>query len=278
MKDPSRWLELSSDEFERDLLRSSRDDVGSERAYRRTLTSLGVGVLLPMTGAQAAEAATDVVVLTAVPSKSLGAAVLLKWLGGGMLLGVVTASGIALSSRITQPELPTTAAFSAAPAPREPAPNAAVADTPAPVMEPEASPAAPPAASAVARRFVPARESSLASPEPAAPALPAPHIVPSEPELVDTSSLEREVRLLDTARRALSRRAPAEALTTLRAYAKEFEHGSLAPEARVLEVRALLAAGEAERAHALGRRIIAADPQGRHAETVRALLARASNP
>jgi hypothetical protein len=238
---------------------------------------LGVGVLLPIAGTQAAEAAAQVA-LTAVPAKTLGATVLLKWLGGGMLLGAVTASGISLSSRAWQPELPQAAAVSSAAARVASAPNVVVTQTPVAALESPISPAPAPAASAAIRRGVPARESAVASLAPSALALAPPDAPTFEPKLVDTSSLEREMRLLDTARRALARRAAGDALTTLRTYATEFEAGSLAPEARVLEVRALLEAGERERARALGRRIIAADPHGRHAETVRALLARTSNP
>jgi hypothetical protein len=276
MKDPRRWVELSSDEFERDLLRSSRRDVGSERAYQRTLTSLGVGVLLPMAAAQAAEGAM-VAALSVAPAKSLGAVVLLKWLGSGMLLGVVTASGIGLSSRGEQQESRVQAAVASAAVPVRRVPKL-VASNPAVVLEAPSIPASDRTVNTTERRGPRAPEPIVASPVLSAPALPAPRADVSDSMPTDTNTLEREMRLLDAARRALARDAAAEALTTLRTYANEFEHGALVPEARVLEVRALLAAGERERATALGRRIIARNPESRHAEAVRALLGRPSNP
>jgi hypothetical protein len=275
MKDPRRWVELSSDEFERDLLQSSRRDVGSERAYQRTLASLGVGVLLPIAAAQAAEGAT-VAALSVVPAKSLGAAVLLKWLGSGMLLGVVTASGIGLSSRVGQQESRAQAAVAPA-AVHVRAPNV-MASSPVTVLEVPSVPAPVAMVNTTGRRGVRAPEPLVAPPASYVPALPAAPAQVSGPGPMDANSLEREMRLLDAARRALARNAGAEALTTLRVYANEFERGSLVPEARVLEVRALVAVGERERATALGGRIIAANPQGRHAEAVRALLGRTSNP
>jgi hypothetical protein len=277
MKDPSRWVELSSDEFERDLLLSSRGDVGSERAYQRTLTSLGVGVLIPIAAAQVAEGAAASAALGAAPAKSLGAAVLLKWLGSGMLLGTVTASGIGLSSHVVQQASRAQVTVPTAAVPARRAPNV-VASSPRLVLETPSIPASDRASNTTGRRGARMPEPPVAPSVPHAPALPASPAQVSDRELTDTNSLEREMRLLDAARRALARNAAAEALTTLRAYASEFEDGSLVPEARVLEVRALLAAGERERASALGRHIIAANPQGRHAEAVRALLARRSNP
>jgi hypothetical protein len=279
MKDPRRWVELSSDEFERDLLRSSRRDVGSEHAYQRTLASLGVGVLMPLAAAQVAEGAAAVAALTGAPAKSLGAAVLLKWLGSGMLLGVVTASGIGLSSRVGQQEarVQVAVAVASAAVPMRRAPNV-VASSAVVVLEAPSIARPERTANSSGRGGARVPEPIVATPASSATALPAPRAQVGDPSPPDTNSLQREMRLLDAARRALAREAAAEALTTLRVYAAEFEHGSLVPEARVLEVRALLAAGERERATALGARIIAANPQGRHADAVRALLERRSNP
>jgi hypothetical protein len=92
------------------------------------------------------------------------------------------------------------------------------------------------------------------------------------PEPAASDSLEREVSAVDAARQALARGAAAEAVARLEAYERDFGDGALLPEARVLEVRALLAAGERARARALGERIIAANPSSSHAEVVRRLL------
>jgi hypothetical protein len=279
MKDPSRWVELSSDQFERDLLQSSRGDVPTERAYQRTLTSLGVGFLMPMAAAQVAEGATHAAAAAvAAPAKSLGAAMLVKWLGSGVLLGAVTASGIGLSSRVWRQEAASGSPVASV-APRVQAPPPVVVAKRAAAVPASSNAAEPPAIpQAVGRRSVRVMGPVVTAPVLPALAEPLPEAHSIEPKPMDASSIEREVRLLDVARRALARNATAEALTTLRRYASEFEHGALAPEARVLEVRALLQAGERGRANALGARIIASDPQSQHAEAARVLLGRASNP
>lgn len=278
MKDPSRWVELSSDEFERDLLRSSRGDVATERAYRRTLTSLGVGFLLPIGASQVAEGAQAAAITAVAPAKSLGAAVLVKWLGSGMLLGVVAASGIGMLSHANR---------------RAPAAGAAVASVtsrtqaesplrlgPRSIAVPSSfsAPGALPGPGEVERRSARAAKSHPAAPVTVRPEPAPPPVARPAPKLADVTSIEREVRLLDSARSAIARNDSAHALAVLRRYAEEFEHGALAPEARVLEVRALLQAGERDRANALGSHIIASDPQSQHASTLRALLGRASNP
>ena len=284
MKEPRRWIEESSDEFERDLLQSSRGDVPTERAYQRTLTSLGVGVLMPLAAAQVAEGAAHVVkaaALTAVaPAKPLGAVVLVKWLAGGMLLGVVTMSGVGLSSRV----------FRAAPAVEATVP-AVPAEARAVTVAPNANPvavAAPGRESVqVSNRpaAVAGRRNVAASPPPIKDRVTTESIAPPsagyaiEPKPRDAKrSLEREMQLLDTARRALAENAAADALSALRRYSSEFAAGALAPEARLLEVRALLQSGERARANELGQRIIASAPESQHAEAVRALLGRSPNP
>jgi outer membrane protein assembly factor BamD (BamD/ComL family) len=113
-----------------------------------------------------------------------------------------------------------------------------------------------------------------------APVVPAPVVaanVPSAPAAT-ASSLPEEVRSLDAARTALAEGDARGALALLRRYDATFGTGALLPEARVLEVKALLAAGERARAVAVAKRITDLDPKSPHAEAVRALLARSSFP
>jgi hypothetical protein len=60
-------------------------------------------------------------------------------------------------------------------------------------------------------------------------------------------------------------------------YHLQFHGGALGPEAAVLEVRALLGAGERPRAERLGEQVIARAPNSQHARIVRSLLGRSHN-
>jgi TolA-binding protein len=95
---------------------------------------------------------------------------------------------------------------------------------------------------------------------------------------VPPTSLAQEMRVLDAARRVLASGDPQSALATLVEYEREFPNGALRPEASVLKVRALLAAGDRAGAEALAQRIIERAPQSEHADAVRAALGARSNP
>jgi len=59
-----------------------------------------------------------------------------------------------------------------------------------------------------------------------------------------SSSFEAEVSLLDQARAALDSGRPAAALSVLDSYAARFPHGTMAPEATLVRILALLKAGD----------------------------------
>jgi hypothetical protein len=277
MNEPRRLVEAGNDDFERDLLRSAHGDQPSDRAFQRTLVSIGVG--LAVTPAAVASA----VPVTATLGTKLGSVVLAKWLFTGVALGVVTAGGVGLTGRVL--ERPPVAAQNVPArkvAPQRPA-ETSVARAPsempaAPATTLELSDPPPALVPAPARR-----------PEHAVPPAPAPSpgaavaeatLPASPPAGAPSGTVERlahETTLLDVARGALLRGDAKRALATLREYERNFSHGMLAPEARVLEVRALLANGERTAAEALAARIVDAAPNGEHADTVRALLARPSN-
>jgi hypothetical protein len=269
MTDPPRLVESCSDELARALLSSSRDDVGSSRAYERTLASLGAGAVVELATAGTANAAT----LALTPAGKLGVLGVVKLLSVGAALGVATMAALHFT---------TTAVRAPAPAPsdvfsNEPAlPRAKAAENvtaPAPVLpvEPKRAPARS------VRSAAPSPPPS-ASPEPAPVESFAPVEDVAPPPSAVAGTLEREVKMLDAAKQALARGAAHDALSALGAYEREFERGALAPEAQVLRVRALLAAGDREAASAAARRVIASDPEGRHAVVVRALLERGANP
>ncbi|HEY3496703.1 MAG TPA: tetratricopeptide repeat protein [Polyangiaceae bacterium] len=268
MKEPRRLLQGAADEFERELLASSEVDVPSSRAYQRTVASLGVGLMLPLGAAGVAQGAV------AAPAAKLGVTVLAKWLASGALLGVVTASGAQLTSRAlgqrsVAPPPAVSVQFAGTPTP-EVAVSAveppAVAPAPAPVPSIETSPEQPArAAKAPEPQAEPPAPSSAPPVEPVSSPAPAP-------------SLALEMQRLEAARRTLAQGDARAALAGLEKYALEFPNGALSPEARVLEVSALLQSGQREQALEVGRRVIERDPDGPHAEAVRARLSESKKP
>jgi hypothetical protein len=250
MNDPRRLSEAGADDFEHDLILSARRDGPRPAAVRRTLASIGVAVSLPLGVTTVAEGAV------AAPVVKLGAVVLTKWLATGVALGVATAGGAKVAERALTPD----EVVVVSPVPKP--------DTPRAGTSPRATVESPSGALAEARR---------------APAPPAPPITfaPEGARALAPSasaSLPEEVRSLDAAQQALSRGDARGALALLDHYETRFASGALMPEARVLTVRALLAAGERTRALSLAKSIMDRDPQGAHAEAVRALIARSRFP
>ena len=269
MTDPPRLVQSCSDEFARELLSSSRDDAGSSRAYQRTLSSLGVGAVVEL----AAESAANAAVTALAPAPKLGFVGFAKLLSAGAAVGIATVAGLHLTTTPSPAPRPAPSVVARDGSPVRARPAPAAARSPAPVVsaERERAPArnlrstvAPPAVSV---------DSSPGAPEPASSVA-----LDARPPSVVASALEREVQLLDAVKQALRQGDGREALSALGAYEREFARGALAPEARVLRVRALLAAGDREAAEQAARRVLESDPHGRHAAVVRALIARDANP
>ncbi len=106
---------------------------------------------------------------------------------------------------------------------------------------------------------------------------PAPKVLPAPPEARSRSkpspdeaqasrerdrALAAERALLEQARTALARQVPADALTALNEHALQFPDGQLREEREGLQVLALFAAGEVERARASANAFRARYPQG----------------
>jgi hypothetical protein len=85
-------------------------------------------------------------------------------------------------------------------------------------------------------------------------------------------SLPEEVAALDRVNKLLARHAAGQALTALHRYQNTFRDGSLAPEATVLRVRALLALGQRAQAESLARAFVQQDPTSPHAAVLRSLV------
>lgn len=286
MSELPRLIE-EDDDFERDLIRSAHHDRPSERALERTLLHLGVGLALPSAIASAAP--------TAAAATQLGVTTLVKSLVTGLALGVVTAGGAHVTGRVLArraPVAPMMLGPSASPAApvstgMRPSPLREADRTTPPALETAAVPAA------AAEPVEPAETAPSTRPPGGsfAPRVVAPNSSSSVPKpgsslgsfALDTressaSALAAETQRLEAARRALADGRARLALTTLTSYERDFPRGVLRPEALVLKVRALVAAGDRQAAEALGRRLIAQAPTSGHADAVRAALGPGTNP
>lgn len=157
------------------------------------------------------------------------------------------------------------------PAPRQDVAQTAAEVAPSPEPTHESAPAAP-AHEAFARPAAPAR----VRPTSAAPRSTTDRA--RRPNVRGASALEQEVLALDGVRQALGARNAPQALLMLGLYRGRFPNGALTPEATVLEVQALLLAGERQRATALAETVLADAPHGQHAKIVRSLIAQRPKP
>lgn len=262
MNEPERILSGGGDEFEAMLLRAAKDDGPEPGAKLRTLAALGIATAVAGTATAAASAAAGTsgkaalaggAAATAATGAKVGlAATLGKWivlgaLGGGLVIGGVSAATTPEPARLVEPlPFPRSVEVAAiAAAPRSEAPT----------------PAAAPAAAEPAAPSEPAR--AVASPRPAE----------SAPE-TKVDPLAAELAALDRAREALGAGSATQALSALDAHDRQFPNGPLGPEALMLRIQALAAAGRHGEAARLGDTYLAAHPTGPYARRVRTLLGR----
>jgi hypothetical protein len=296
MSDPRRLIDEGADGFERGLLDAAARDVGSEAAFRRLAQGLGV-VAVGTAAATAHAGAAGAGAAGAGKTAAAGASVALaKWVGIGILGGVVITGGaevakIALAPGTAAESHGGSAAGRAAPAVAAARPPARTGDAVA-VTPPRVAadaPLAPRPEDPTLRRpaKAPAAEEVALAPPPAQPpsasegATPASSgVAASSPsdQRVAEESLREEVRLIDGARAALRRRSASEALAALDRHSREFPRGVLNLEASVLRVEALLLSGDRDRAELLGRAIAAKQPNGPYAVRIRDLLGGSINP
>jgi TolA-binding protein len=78
--------------------------------------------------------------------------------------------------------------------------------------------------------------------------------------------------MVDRIRTEIAAHRADDAIALIGVYQSQFPKGGLAPEAKMLHVRALLDKGDRDGATALGRRLVAADPNGPYAAKIRAML------
>jgi len=283
---PQRLIE-ADDEFERDLIRSAHADRPSPHALECLL--LGLGVELSKLPPAVASTAPSV-----ASGGKLGGAVLAKWLTAGVGIGLAAMGGADAVTRLVEhrdPQIERPAApiglvparaavppaLAASSAPEDASATPSVAPS---VVVPDVAAAVTTGSSSAAVQESPPRATAVSEAERATnsfsaePAARKAFALPAQPP----ATLAQEMQLLDEARRALAGGAARGALAALASYERAFPNGALQPEASVLQVRALLAAGDRAAALALGRRVIARAPLSEHAVAVRAALGLQSNP
>lgn len=109
----------------------------------------------------------------------------------------------------------------------------------------------------------------IAAPEPAAVAAPDPDPKPRRPRASPPGSIDQELALMFTARKALRDGDAAAALAALDEHAQTFPRGQTIQERESLRVLALCAAGRTDEARATAERFFERWPTSVHAERVR---------
>jgi hypothetical protein len=238
--------EQPDDDFEAMLWRSAKIEEPSAGARSRALAA---AVAAGMAGAAGA-AAGGTVPEAAAAAKGLAFG--WKLALAALILGGVAAIVVASRTRDAVP----------APAPTA-ASRAIVASSLSAVESSSPSPSnAEPAANAPAS----AEPTAIASAAPTATA------TASSPRMPRALTLAEEVLLVDRARAALGRGDTSGALRALDEHDARSSHGALAPEATVLRIEALVAAGERAKAMTTARAFLATHPSSPLAARVRKIV------
>jgi hypothetical protein len=242
MRDPERIIHARSSDDAVRLMQSVSHDAPSAQARARTLAALGIPATVALAGK--AVAATALVTTT-------------KWLIAGAGVAVVAfglSRGIVNSSRSSEAD--EGAAASKWVHDKNIRPSIV-----APTRPTDTSPQAGIGSSAPRKASPPERISNPAQ------------MIAVTPEPVHTESqLVKEVAALDVARKAALAHEPARVLALLDAYQREFPGGALGPEAQVLRIEALAGSGQMDKARALARKLLKADPTAPLADRVRAAV------
>ena len=255
--EPTRLLDESDSELLRTLLGAAREEQPQAAALRRTLTAVGVGVSA-VAVASSSSASTGAATTAAAGGASLAAGkaavptslIVGKWLGFGLITGLVATTAVYTVSDAMAPARPV-----------EP-PAAVVLPPPTSVAAPIVPAPATPASTAPPSEAPPAAVSAI---------LPAPSASVSEPE----PSLAAEVSTLDDARHALKAGDAIRALSLLERYEQRFPDARMLPEALFIRMEAFTRKGDDSGALAVAERIVRSFPKSPHAARARALLAAA---
>lgn len=254
MTDPER-ISKRSFGLAAELLRAGSAEQPSSAGMERTLAALGVSGAL-LTSAGGATAAAGVAVASA--TKVVTATLLAKWIGVGVLGGVVL-SGAA-------------AAVSPAPAASSP-PALRVAQvpsqTPAVIVAPSAA-----AAAVAAPAPAPARIVEQALVATSARQVEAPAVEAHDAVVELGAPLALEVAFIDRARAQLAAGRAEQGLLQLRRYEQEFPEARLLPEVLFLRMETCDRLGRSNEARTAATRLVEGFPKSPHATRARKLLSR----
>lgn len=240
-----------------ELLRAGAQERPGGAGMERTLAALGIsGAALTATAAANATAA-GVTAVTAAKVVTVG--VVAKWVGVGVVSGIVLSGAAALVT-----------------GPTPSAPSAPARVHAAPSVLPAASVVAPPRAEPV----VAAPAVSLEAPAPvvsSAPqrALPSGPTAPEpgfEAPLEVGAPLAAEVAFIDRARALLASGRAEQGLAELRRYEHEFPEARLLPEVLFLRLETCDRLGRVAEARAAATRLLEGFPKSPHAARARKLL------
>ncbi len=251
MSEPRRLLDDGGSDLERSILRAGRADAPSPGSRRKALAALGLAGGATVTAASSSA--------TAALAKSAGTVALLKWIGVGLVGGLLTIGVVTLQSS-PRGDPP--------PAPRPAVPPVTLGGTPRPPVAAVAAPRSPDPS--------PSGEEAVTVGDPprAPPPLvaPPPEPPPRASGRPAATSLMEEVAALDAAREALAAGDAPRALRALDDHDRRFAGGALGPETTVLRIDALVLRGDRATAARLGEAFLAAHPHSLYASRVRSRI------
>lgn len=273
MSEPRRLIDSGAGDFERALLDSARWDAPRPTARHRTLLALGLG-----TGIVGASVST-----ASASAASVGAWALLKWVGAGVVAGLVvvgTAGRVLPPPEVSAPSIVAPQANAPREAPQLRAEERASVSVPSPDL---AKVEAPAAAAAPIEAAKATEAERIAKPATNAPGTNAPATKSTkdaseskEKETKETketkkaASLSDEVSFLDQAQKALASGSAGRALEILAAHDGEIK--ALRIEATVLRIEALAARGDRAGAASMAQAFLTSFPRSPHANRVRSIL------
>jgi len=282
MIDPPRLIDDGGDPFEQALLGSARRDHGSAAAQTRCVAAATTAAVA--TGHTVATAATAVTATKATAAASVGASFVVKAVSIGFAVGLSVQGVVAVKDHVRRaPALQQLDSQPAASSQALVQPRAATAPTTAlPHTEPAAEPTAKPptehasvplpnAANVAPRVASSNRAVGAAAISPEYKLLDEPIAEPTFSVKRD-DSLDREVALLDEARRFVLAQGFARTLLLLERHQRDFPAGALAPEALVIRVQALLGLGRRAEAEALAERFATVHPNSPVSKRLNALF------
>jgi hypothetical protein len=259
MTDPDRISQRSSG-LAAELLRAGAEEQPGGAGRERTLAALGISgaALTATTAANAAAAAGTAGAMGVTATKVVTAGVLAKWVGVGIVSGIVLSGAAAVVSgpapSASAPVVALRAAPSVTATPSVEAPKPVVPEPTAPVALVGSAPEPPWVAPSAAPHVV------AASP------------APTEPALEVGAPLAAEVAFIDRARALLASGRAEQGLAELRRYEQEFPEARLLPEVLFLRMETCGRLGRDSEARTAASRLLEGFPRSPHAARARKLL------